>query len=131
MRGEFTMKNITKVFMAAMFAIMIGIVYMPNAEARTDVYVTSSPKESFYIDTDSARLLAHKSGKGVDNQYIIYAEFHTNTGRFVSDTWTVNYAGNHIEVWSKTLGRNVYPLGGISGYMFTSAWYYAMGYPFS
>ena len=117
------MKNITKVFMAAMFAVMVGIGYMPSAEARTDVYVTSSPKESFYIDTES--------GKGVDNQYIIYAEFHTNTGRFVSDTWTVNYAGNNIEVWSKTLGRNVFPLRGISGHMFTSAWYYAMGYPFS
>ena len=126
------MKNITKVFMAAMFAVMVGIGYMPNAEARTDVYVTSSTTDVFYIDTDSAKLLAHNTGKGVDNQYIIYAEFHTNRGRLVRDTWTVNFAGNNIEVWSKSLDRNIYPLtGSISGPMFTSAWYYAMGYPFS
>lgn len=128
------MKKLFTMFMVA-FAMVIGFgaVSSSTAEARHDVYVcdNSSNEESYqiYIDTDSAELITHTTGKGVDNYYKIRADFYASNGLRFSNRYEVMFVGNQIQILGN--GFNMYPLRGAQGKMFTSAWYYAMGYPFS
>ena len=123
------MKKFMMVF--AMFTVLVGFgaVSSSTAEARQDVWVADGAAGSVYIDADSSRLITQSSGKGVDNYYKIRADFYNTNGAGWSQTYEVMYSGNHIQVFEN--GRSIYPLRGIAGACFTSAWYYAMGYPFS
>ena len=115
----------------AMFAVLVGFgaVSSGTAEARQDVWVCSGEGGgAIYIDKDSATLLTHTSGKGVDDYYKIRANFYSSSGAGWSATYEVMFAGGQVEVFDN--GRNIYPLSGLKGNKFKAAWYYSMGYQF-
>lgn len=125
------MKKLFAVVMVA-FAMFVGFgaVSSGTAEARQDVWVCAGEggRGAIYIDKDSATLITHTSGKGVDDYYKIRANFYSSSGAGWSATYEVMFAGDQIQVFDN--GRNIYPLSGLKGNKFKAAWYYSMGYQF-
>ena len=135
------MKKFMMVF--AMFAVLVGFgaVSSGTAEARTDSWVATMGKSQVYIDTDSVYVKSHTQGKGLDDRYVIYAEYHftdsTNTLRLEHVVEILNGNANVTSYQlTKNGGRvsqrvNVQNRSNIDTIMFLAAWDVAVGgYPF-
>ncbi|WP_314622843.1 hypothetical protein [uncultured Selenomonas sp.] len=117
----------------AVFVFVVGV-NINTAEARHDVWVgTKQNGVNVYLDTDTARLVDHKQGKGVDDRYVFFGVWNKDDGSVTRNIYQiVEITNGTIRLyWRNTIESEQHsiPIGNNLGCaMVKAVWKYSMGY---